>query len=325
MHLECRICGNADNNSVYTAAEMMFGTREEFDYFECSSCGTVQIARIPDLSLFYPDNYYSFETATEDGLRLRIGRFLAHAYLRAAKGGPAAALPFLAKAFPSLDIELGFLDMGLGLASVLRSRIGPDCRILDVGSGDGKLLGVLADLGFKSLLGADAFISADRILPGGVRILKRELKDVEGEFDLIMFHHSFEHLTDPAGTLRTVGDKLSKGGRCLIRIPIASHAWEKYGTNWVGLDPPRHLHLFSERAFRSLAEREGFAVEDVTYDSTSFQFCGSEQYQRGIPLFADGHAPLQFTRRQLGEWKREARRLNAEGRGDQAAFLLRPE
>jgi hypothetical protein len=40
---------------------MQLGLREEFEYFECSKCGCLQIEEVPlDLSKYYPDNYYSY-------------------------------------------------------------------------------------------------------------------------------------------------------------------------------------------------------------------------------------------------------------------------
>lgn len=56
----CRICGAYHNNKTYTAKEMMYGTKEEFDYFICGNCGCMQIKKIPeDLGRYYKDNYYS--------------------------------------------------------------------------------------------------------------------------------------------------------------------------------------------------------------------------------------------------------------------------
>ena len=44
----CRICGNARGNARFRAREMQFGTREEFDYFRCASCGCLQISEVPE-------------------------------------------------------------------------------------------------------------------------------------------------------------------------------------------------------------------------------------------------------------------------------------
>lgn len=56
----CRICGRRNKNKTYTVKEMMYGTREEFDYFVCSSCNCMQIAKVPeDLGKYYSSHYYS--------------------------------------------------------------------------------------------------------------------------------------------------------------------------------------------------------------------------------------------------------------------------
>ena len=63
MNYHCRICDNSLDNGIFPVREMMFGTRESFIYFRCSSCGCIQIAEVlQDMSEFYPrENYYSFQ------------------------------------------------------------------------------------------------------------------------------------------------------------------------------------------------------------------------------------------------------------------------
>jgi hypothetical protein len=80
----CRICRNSDRNRIHRAREMMFGTRDQFDYLECAVCGTIQIREIPDLSCYYPKDYYSLDEAGETyigkHLRRRLAARLAGAY-----------------------------------------------------------------------------------------------------------------------------------------------------------------------------------------------------------------------------------------------------
>lgn len=58
---KCRVCGAEGNDKVFHVKEMFFGTREEFEYFECEQCGCVQITEIPsDLGKYYGNEYYSF-------------------------------------------------------------------------------------------------------------------------------------------------------------------------------------------------------------------------------------------------------------------------
>jgi hypothetical protein len=143
-----------------------------------------------------------------------------------------------------------------------------------------------------------------------------------------MLHHSFEHLPEPLESLQEIERLLPRGRFCLIRIPLAAEAWEKYGVDWVQLDAPRHLYLFTERSFRALAEKAGFEVVKILYDSEAFQFYASEQYARDIAMseekaFRGDYSKSIFTERQMREWEREAARLNRAGRGDQACFYLR--
>ena len=65
----CRVCGAEGRFPHHVVPEMMFGTRELFDYFECEACGCLQIASIPsDLSRHYPASYYS--NAVEPPVRI---------------------------------------------------------------------------------------------------------------------------------------------------------------------------------------------------------------------------------------------------------------
>ena len=60
----CSICDNDEDNVSYTAREMMYGSREEFPYFQCSRCSCLQIAKVPDdLARFYPPQYHDLPAA----------------------------------------------------------------------------------------------------------------------------------------------------------------------------------------------------------------------------------------------------------------------
>ena len=52
----CPVCGAETDWEPYSIREMMFGSREAFDYGRCRSCGSIVIARVPpDLGRHYPD------------------------------------------------------------------------------------------------------------------------------------------------------------------------------------------------------------------------------------------------------------------------------
>ena len=320
--LRCRICENVAGNRLHPAREMMFGTREEFDYVECAHCGTVQIAAIPDLTRHYPKEYYSLSDQmpeVDKAFKRRVAaRFIGH-YVVTGKNRLGR---FLNKKRPLIRTLLppSILDP---LAAV---RF--DSRILDIGCGSGSLLRTLRTFGFRNLTGADPFIEKSFSIDRNVRIVKASTNELSGEYDLIMLHHSFEHLPDPGAALSDLSGLLSSSGNLLIRIPLVNWAWQQYGTNWVQLDPPRHLHLFTERSFRLLAERLELQVVKVVYDSDAFQFYGSEQYKMDIPMndersFRGVSENSIFSQQQIDEWNRLAAELNEKGLGDQACFYLK--
>jgi hypothetical protein len=143
-----------------------------------------------------------------------------------------------------------------------------------------------------------------------------------------MLHHSFEHLPDPFDAMRQIKRLMHDESYCLIRIPIVNYAWKTYDVNWVQMDPPRHLFLYTENSFRMLAGKSGLDVEHIYFDSGPFQFWGSEMYLRDIPLL-DRRSPwvdpesVLFTSDELTRWSEEAEELNRAGRGDMACFYLR--
>ena len=212
-----------------------------------------------------------------------------------------------------------------GLTDIAGTRIGFDASVLDVGCGAGAvLLNRMARLGFKNVLGADPFIHADMVTLAGVKVLKRGIDSVEGNFDLIMFHHSFEHVVDPLATLRAARERLRDQGRCLIRIPTPScEAFDRYGAAWWQLDAPRHLTLITREGMDILADRAGLKVESVRDDSSWKQFACSELYQQKVPLVRQVYSE-HFAAEQLAKFQSRAEELNARSRGDQAAFLLQP-
>ena len=146
--------------------------------------------------------------------------------------------------------------------------------------------------------------------------------------DFIILHHSFEHMAEPLSVLKKIYQLLLPNGYVLIRIPVSSsYAWREYDLNWVQLDAPRHLFLHSIESMQLLAKQAGFQMKDIVFDSSAFQFWGSEQYLHDIPLRADNSYLVNpdksiFTPVQIENYKRRAKELNDKNDGDSACFYL---
>jgi len=316
--LKCGICGNHEDNVIYNVLEMMFDTREQFRYFQCSRCKCLQISEIPrDTAKYYPRNYYSFSGDPGEKYKHPVERALRKLSDHYTVFDHGLLGMFIGRMFPNKKLK--------GLS---RGKLTKNSRILDVGCGTGARLYALREIGFKNLLGIDPYLRKDILYENGLRILKQSVDDVSGEWDLIMYHHSFEHISDPLAELKKVGKLLHGRGVCLLRIPtVSSYAWEHYREHWVQIDAPRHYYLHSLESINVLAEAAGFYLQDVLYDSTVDQFRASELYRQGIPLFPSDPAARErsgslISKQQIRLWKKKTGQLNKEKRGDQAAFYL---
>jgi len=276
--MACRICGNTDHNIHYDVREMMLGLRSLHGYFECAECGCLQITDVPkNIQDFYPsDDYYSYDKV-EAGTGIK--GFLTKKRDRYAATGKCL-LGKVMQRFQPHD----------KLPSLRHANVTLDSKILDVGCGAAHLLHSMKEAGFKNLLGIDPFNKEDISYDNGLKIEKKSIHDLtlkndKGDWDLIMFNHSFEHVFDQHEVLEKVFKLLKPGGTCMIRIPtVTSWAWRSYGVDWVQLDAPRHFFLHSIRSMQLLAEQTGFKLDDVVYDSFAFQSWGSIQYQQDIAL-----------------------------------------
>jgi 2-polyprenyl-3-methyl-5-hydroxy-6-metoxy-1,4-benzoquinol methylase len=317
--MQCKVCNNSTNNTVHLAKEMMFGFKKEFKYFQCSKCNCLQITSIPkNLSQFYPNKYYSFACNPNQNnfnTDIFIKQKIIKSYISNKNG-------FLTKLLIRLYKEPDFFKY------IKNTNTSFNSNILDVGCGSGHLLLNMADWGFTKLTGIDPFVEKNMFYKNGIKILKKELTEITDHFDLIMLHHSLEHMSDPIQIFRILSNILSPNGSVLIRIPIfPSLAWEKYNTNWVQLDAPRHLFLFSIESIKILANISGFKIDKIEFDSTTFQFWGSEQYQKGIPLkdsksYDQNPQQSIFTKEDIQNFEKKSKEANITNKGDQACIYL---
>lgn len=320
MLVTCRACGNCQHNVAFSVREMMLGLRDEFEYFQCDACECIQAAVLPDdLGRYYPSDYYSFNAIAVPRQQL-LKRHLKRCrtvYTLTGKGLIGRTMAYLS---------------GSPLPEwLLRANMHIDSKILDLGCGSGQLLLFLQSEGFSNLTGYDPLIATDihYDTSPSVHVYRRGIEECADVFDAVFLHHSLEHIWDPCRIFESLSKCVVAGGLLLIRTPIAtSYAWRHYGTNWVQLDAPRHLCIHSPKSIALLASRGGFGIELVEYDSSAFQFWGSEQYVHDIPLYdplSHRVSPREsiFSETQLQHFASRARALNAAKEGDQACFYLR--
>ena len=297
----CKFCSSL-NSKTFSAEERMLGLAGAFIYQQCVDCGSLQLQTIPeDLSKFYPETYYSFAELVPS----------------------SSMLQFLKKRRMELFLSTGLSFLSPSYGNWLY-KIKPNFhdKIADIGCGNGQLLYELWAAGFKHLEGFDPFIKKDRNFSDSLKLWKKPIQESKTTFDLIMMHHAFEHMHKPEGILKTAYEKLRPGGKLLIRTPVSdSEVFQVEGSMWVQLDAPRHLVIPSIKGFKELAEKVGFQLNEVEFDSDSFQFKGTELYKMGKTLNKD-LLENTFTKKEEKEFNKKAFELNKKAKGDQVCFYL---
>lgn len=320
---QCKICSNSTANQSYWVKEMMFGYRDEFEYFQCSQCGCLQIKEIPkNLSKYYPKSY--FEKPRKQFLKREniLKKLLIterNKYLIGEKNPLGSWINLRYPATEKTPVFCGW-DWRKDFKSY---SINFKDSILDVGCGHGSLLYYLRQQGCSNLTGVDPYIE-ENIFTEGIKIYKKELEELDSQFDFITLHHSFEHMDDPLMVMENLYRLLKNDRYLLIRIPVvSSFAWKKYGVNWCQIDAPRHFYLHTPKSLGILAEKVGFTIKNIVYDSTDFQFLVSEKYLKDISFKDTNHSEESlFSQETRQNFVTQAQELNQKEQGDQACFYL---
>lgn len=269
---DCLLC-TSRGEALYTGlTDRLFKAPGEWNLKRCPNpqCGLIWLDPMPleeDIGIAY-ETYFT-HAAPEDaprpptpGARQRAMEFcrLAYRAWRFNYGDDAGkplrwlfALPILLS-----RIECDYLDIPLRYLAVPEKG-----HILDVGCGDGSVLKLAQELGWKAE-GVDFDLQAvDAARRKGLTVSVGRLADqryADDSFDLVLMNHVIEHVHDPLETLGEVYRVLRSNGLLVVTTPNASSWSHRYfGADWRGLEPPRHLNIFNRNNLATTTKHAGFA------------------------------------------------------------------
>ena len=265
-HPNCIVCGSVGRSAYRDLNDRMFSAPGKWSIDRCSNtaCGTLWLNPAPvpeDLGEAYR-GYFTHVAKTNPRLSS-----LKRAYLttRYAENGARGIMDRLGAAVFALRFRRR-MEADDQAAHTRKPK--GKAVFLDVGCGSGDAMWLLGELGWETIgveFDAEAVAAARS---RGLTVHEGDLLDQKletGLFDAVQLSHVVEHLPDPVATLKECHRILKPGGVLIMLTPNAEGLTHSlFGTNWMALDPPRHLNIFTVASMRSLLGQAGFGRHEVT-------------------------------------------------------------
>lgn len=248
IHTSCYLCGNDGEVLYQNLVDYLFGAPGTWTFKKCLNlnCGLIWLDPMPavdEIGKAYK-NYYTHDQSknTRWTLLAKIFRGIFH----------KPCITLLRMRNERKQYKCMYLDQV------------PTGRLLEVGCGSGKRLARMKALGWD--------VMGQEIDPAAAHFVREKWSiDVhlgpletmtlpQEKYDVIIMSHVIEHVHDPVGLLSICCNLLKANGLLALLTPNAgSYGHHKFGEAWRGLEPPRHLHLFTCETLVQASQSAGFS------------------------------------------------------------------
>lgn len=146
---------------------------------------------------------------------------------------------------------------------VIKTRLGPESRILEIGCSGGLLMEQFWSEGFEQVQGID--ISEDAIELCRQKKLSAQVMDAQkldfpdASFDFAIASDVLEHLADDGGALREWSRVLKPGGMLLVFVPAFMFLWTAHDV------ANKHQRRYRAPELNSRMQAAGFIIERSSY------------------------------------------------------------
>ena len=256
----CHLCGTMGEVLYTNLTDRLFNAPGVWQIKRCpqGGCGLLWLDPMPaeeDLHLIY-QNYFTHQDKP----------LAARGFARGAGHG----------AYRALLRVTGLTHQRDELFSLHLRGIKPG-RLLDVGCGDGGRLARWQSMGWEVEGQEVDAVAAERARSlHGLHVHLGALSDLAlpgSTFDVVTMSHVIEHVPDPTALLQECRHILKPDGRLIAVTPnVNSFGHHQFGSDWMWLDPPRHLHLFSPTTLGQLAARAAFRFPRTWTTAANAQF-----------------------------------------------------
>jgi 2-polyprenyl-3-methyl-5-hydroxy-6-metoxy-1,4-benzoquinol methylase len=281
-HERCPNCAGSGTTVHRALRDQLHGAPGSWDMRRCSNhaCGVHWLDPQPvpeDLGIAYDDYYTHYASPSSPGASRPAKRAFVARRLRIPT--PVSRMARLSSF--AFDLSPGHAHAALYGHFYLRPRRGGS--LLEVGCGAGEQLQAMASDGWR-VRGIDFDAKAVAVARSrGLDVLVGDLRDQalpNASFDAVVMAQVFEHVYDPPGLLDECARLLAPGGHLVCITPNADALGHRvYGRAWRGLEPPRHITIYTARALRLACAKAGLRVERLfaTARDAANMFLASER------------------------------------------------
>lgn len=261
----CSVCNSKGVELYKDLKDKLFGSDGNWNLFVCTNknCNTIWLNPAPaeeEIYKAYQKYYTHVDSATKKRNVLRkIFIRIQESYLANKYGYPSTTPKFLGLFLFLTPLRRSATDFNV---MYLPSTSG---TLLDIGCGSGEFLLSMKSKGW-AVTGIDADLKAVQLAQSkGLNVKNGNLFNQnfkDESFDAIVLSHLIEHVYDPKKILIECKRLLKKGGKLVIATPNNKSLGHcVFRRNWRGLEPPRHINLFSISSLKGLIALAGF--EDI--------------------------------------------------------------
>ncbi len=249
----CPICGSDARELLHEnlTDQVFFCAPGKWNMYRCKTCTSAYLDPRPTsetISLAY-QRYYTHDKASGFSSLSFLGKLrrrLANGYRNYRYGTRDYPASILGIIVASLMLN-GRAIIDAGMRHLPKENTKK--WLLDLGCGNGEFLLRARSAGWD-VVGTD--FDSKAVETARCQGLDVRLGGVEGldssiaEFDVITMAHVIEHVHHPLEVLQACYRLLKPGGFLWIETPnIASEGHQLFGASWRGLEPPRHLVIFT--------------------------------------------------------------------------------
>jgi 2-polyprenyl-3-methyl-5-hydroxy-6-metoxy-1,4-benzoquinol methylase len=272
----CLNCGAKGLDLYHGLKDLWFGSPGTWNLKRCPnvSCGLAWLDPMPspeDIGKAYKTYYTHAEPIKEiskkkSNLLSRTSRYLKNGYLAQCFNYPSAVSSW--QKLVGLLILLLPKRRGDLIRSINGIKWKSGGRLLDVGCGGGEFLAFMKSLGWQ-VEGVELdHVAAKQAISMGIKVPLGTLEEQgypDNHFAAISLIHVIEHVHNPFDLLRECFRILQPGGQLAIITPnLGSWGHRLFQEAWRGLEPPRHLFLYSHNPLREVAQKAGFIIRSLT-------------------------------------------------------------